>query len=158
MFFGGFYNEGQKVLEAEDGLGEVWISGYDFAHNIEKLQQNKIGAVCSGVDLSFKYPENISQKKFDLDDSSTQKVEHTYAPAYEFIEEQRKKTNVLVHCAAGISRCSMLLSSYMMKKYNKDFESCLKIIKAARPCCQPNMGFTKQLKIYEASLGLVPKN
>lgn len=35
--FGAFYNKGQKVLEAEDGLGEVWISGYDFAHNISEL-------------------------------------------------------------------------------------------------------------------------
>lgn len=31
--FGGYYNQGQKVLEKEDGLGEVWISGYNFAHD-----------------------------------------------------------------------------------------------------------------------------
>lgn len=158
MFFGDFYNKGQKVLEAEDGLGEVWISGYDFAHNIEALDSNKIGAVCSGVDLSFKYPAHIAQIKFDLDDCNVQKVEHTFGPAFEFIEEQRKKTNVLVHCAAGISRCSMLLSSYMMKKYKLDFDSCLQKIKAARPCCQPNMGFVKQLRRYEQQLGLSPQN
>jgi hypothetical protein len=35
MFFGQFYNKGQKVLPAEGDLGEVWISGYDFAHNID---------------------------------------------------------------------------------------------------------------------------
>lgn len=157
MFFGTFYNKGQKVLEAQDGLGEVWISGYDFAHNLEELKKNNIGAVCSGVDLSFKYPADIEHKKFDLDDSNVQKVEHTFEPAYNFIEAQRQKTNVLVHCAAGISRCSMLLCSYMMKKYKQDLDSCLKTIKAARPCCQPNMGFMKQLRIYEAQLGLSPK-
>ena len=54
--FGAFYNRGQKVLDAQDGLGEVWISGYDFAHNIPELKKNGILAVCSGVDLSFKYP------------------------------------------------------------------------------------------------------
>ena len=78
MFFGEFYNKGQKVLEAENGLGEVWISGYDFAHNIEELNKNGIHAVCSGVDLSFKYPPNITQIKFDLDDCNVQKVEHTF--------------------------------------------------------------------------------
>lgn len=76
--FGPFYNKGQKVLEAEGGLGEVWISGFDFAHNLQELEKNKIGAVCSGVDLSFKYPEHIHNKKFDLDDSQAQKVAHTY--------------------------------------------------------------------------------
>lgn len=80
--FGAFYSKGQKVLEAEDGLGEVWISGYDFAHNIEELKKNKIFAVCSGVDLSFKYPADFLHKKFDLDDCSTQSVAHTYEPAY----------------------------------------------------------------------------
>ena len=51
-----------------------------------------------------------------------------------------------MHCAAGISRCSMLLISYMMKKYKWDYDTCLAKIKAARPCCQPNMGFQKQLR------------
>ena len=63
--------------------------------------------------------------KFDLDDSNYQTVEHTFEPAYNFIESQRKETNVLVHCAAGISRCSMLLISYMMKKYQMPYDACL---------------------------------
>lgn len=80
--FGAFYNKGQKVLDAEDGLGEVWISGYDFAHNIAELKKSNIYAVCSGVDLSFKYPPEFSHKKFDLDDCHTQKVAHTFEPAF----------------------------------------------------------------------------
>lgn len=155
MFFGDFYNKGQKVLQAEEGLGEVWISGYDFAHNIKQLQKNKILAVCSGVDLSFKYPQHIEHLKFDLDDYQGQKVDHTFEPAFDFIENQRKRTNVLVHCAAGISRCSMILTSYMMKKYNMGFDTCLQRIKMARPCCQPNTGFIKQLRQYEKSLGIL---
>ena len=102
--FGAYYNKGQKVLDAEEGMGEVWISGYDFAHNINELTKNNIKAVCSGVDLSFKYPENFHHMKFDLDDSQMQTVEHTFEPAFDFIDSKRKETNVLVHCAAGISR------------------------------------------------------
>lgn len=86
MFFGQFYNKGQMVLPAENGLGEVWISGYDFAHNIDELKKNKISAVCSGVDLSFKYPQDIKHMKFDLDDHNGQKVSHTFDPAFDFIE------------------------------------------------------------------------
>jgi hypothetical protein len=32
--FGPYYSKGQKVLDREGELGEVWISGYDFAHNL----------------------------------------------------------------------------------------------------------------------------
>lgn len=41
-----------------------------------------------------------------------------------------------------------------MKKYGMTYEACLEKIRAARPCCQPNMGFVKQLKLYEAKLGI----
>lgn len=33
--FGEFYSSGQKVLDKEGELGEVWISGYEFAHNLK---------------------------------------------------------------------------------------------------------------------------
>lgn len=66
----------------------------------------------------------------------------------------RKKTNVLVHCAAGISRCSTLLVAYMMQKYRMSFDECLSKIQSARQCCQPNMGFVKQLRKFEIELGI----
>jgi len=104
--------------------------------------------VCSGVDLKFEYPSDFHHIVFDLDDDHKQKVGHTFKPSFEFIEETRKKTNVLVHCAAGISRCSTLLIAYMMQKYGIRYDECLKKIQNARQCCQPNMGFVKQLKQF----------
>lgn len=106
------------------------------------------------MDLHFQYPSSYDHLKFDLNDCHTQDARHTFKPAYDFIEEARKKTNVLVHCAAGISRCSTLLIAYMMQKYRWSFEECLKLIQEKRPCCQPNTGFCKQLKELEASLGI----
>jgi hypothetical protein len=38
--YGSFYNTGQKVLDRDNNLGEVWISGYDFAHNLKELEKN----------------------------------------------------------------------------------------------------------------------
>lgn len=126
--FGAYYNKGQKVLSKEADLGEVWISGFNFAHDIDQLRKNGIGAVCSGVNLYFSYPEDIENIKFDLNDCDSQDARYTFEPAFNFIEAQRKKTNVLVHCAAGISRCSTLLISYMMKKYGWNFDKCLKTL------------------------------
>lgn len=77
--------------------------------------------MCSGVDLFFTYPEHFVHLKFNLNDCQTQDARGTFKPAYEWIEKARQSRNVLVHCAAGISRCSTLLSAYMIQKYRKPF-------------------------------------
>lgn len=41
-----------------------------------------------------------------------------------------------------------------MKKYGLDYDSCLQKVKNARPCCQPNTGFQKQLRDYQKVLGI----
>ena len=88
--FGGYYNQGQRVLEKEGDLNEVWISGYNFAHDVKELQKNKINAVCSGVNLHFVYPGHFKHLVFDLNDCHTQDARHTFQPAYDFIEKSRK--------------------------------------------------------------------
>lgn len=154
FLYEGYYNNGQLVLPEEPGCGSVWISGYDFAHNLTKLRENKIFGICSAVDLSFRYPPEFEQVKFALDDCESQKITNHFQEAYDFIEEQRKKTNVLVHCAAGISRSSAMLISYMMRKYGYSFDESLKRIREKRACVQPNSGFERQLREYEKELKL----
>jgi len=67
-------------------MGEIWISGFSFAHDTEKLKKNNIHAIVSGVNLHHKYPEGFESIMFDLNDSQDQKVSHVFRPAYEFIE------------------------------------------------------------------------
>lgn len=57
---GANFSKGQKVLEAEDGMGQVWISGFGFANSLPTLRDNKIMAVCSGADLSFDYLHSLN--------------------------------------------------------------------------------------------------
>lgn len=79
--------KGQKVLEREGDLGEIWISGYHFAQNIEELEKCQIVAVCSAVSTSFKYPEKIRHRIFHLQDNNEEKVEFVFKPAFEFIDK-----------------------------------------------------------------------
>lgn len=48
----GIYKDyGQKVIDKEGDLGEVWISGKQFAHNFKELEKNKITSICTAADL-----------------------------------------------------------------------------------------------------------
>lgn len=58
-------------------------------------------------------------------------IQH-FEKAFEFIDRNRKYTNVLVHCFLGISRSVSLVTAYLMKKYNLNFEKALWKIKSKR--------------------------
>lgn len=45
--------------------------------------------------------------------------------SHEYITENRKKTNVLVHCIVGASRSPTVVLSYLMKKWGMTLEDAL---------------------------------
>lgn len=133
-------------MEAEsiDGKqqGSVWISGFQFARNCGKLKKNSIGAIVAAIDLHFEYPNMDMQRLvYNIEDETCQDIESYFDEAFTFIEKARETTNVLVHCAGGISRSTALLISYMMRKLNIGYDEALKIIKEKRKIVQPNSGF-----------------
>jgi hypothetical protein len=148
------YSGGQCVIDPAEGTGGIWISGIDFAKNLSALKKSGIGAVLSAVDLELGHPKDIEIMKLRLDDSEDQKITQHFGSAFEFIEKHRARTNVLVHCAAGISRSSAMLISYLMRKYQLTFEKAWDLVKSKRSCSYPNMNFQTQLRNFEKSLKL----
>lgn len=133
----------------------MWLSGYQFAQDVGQLAQNNITAVVSAVELGILYPPGIEHYVVNLRDHEEEEIRYTFIPVYRFIEQQRKAgRNVLIHCAAGISRSAALLISYMMNKYHTAFEACLHYVAKKRPCVMPNAGFVLQLKRYGSDLGV----
>jgi len=54
-----------------------------------------------------------------------------------------------VHCAAGISRSSSVVCAFLMATESLTFEQALEEVKKARPFVSPNMGFRRQLRLWQ---------
>lgn len=55
---------------------------------------------------------------------------------------------VLVHCNAGVSRCSSVVIGYLMLREKLPFQEAFSLVQAARPSARPNPGFHRQLQLY----------
>ncbi len=64
----------------------------------------------------------------------------------------RKFTNVFVHCYAGVSRSSAVISAYLMFKYRWPLSKTLSFVQFKRIVAKPNDGFMQQLKDVEVKL------
>jgi hypothetical protein len=51
---------------------------------------------------------------------------------YDFIEQARKDTNVLVHCMAGVSRSVTIVMAYLLKKYKTSLSQVISMIQRKR--------------------------
>ena len=60
----------------------------------------------------------------------------------------------MVHCYAGVSRSSTIVISYLMKKLGWPYKKTVEHVRKQRWVCNPNPGFVKQLKHYEAHMKL----
>ena len=64
----------------------------------------------------------------------------------DFIDVVRQsKKKVLVHCAQGVSRSTVLAIAYLMYLENSDYDAIYEFVRARRGICRPNVGFMCQL-------------
>ncbi|KAG8761197.1 hypothetical protein FRC14_006246 [Serendipita sp. 396] len=68
----------------------------------------------------------------------------------EFKELGAPKNVVLVHCLAGMSRSATLVCAYLLATTSMNTEETIEFVRSKRRIIQPNYGFQKQLKRWEA--------
>lgn len=56
--------------------------------------------------------------------------------------------NVLVHCAAGVSRSASFVIAYLMNRKDMLFPDAIRFVKERRSVIRPNSGFSQQLEKY----------
>ena len=147
-------NEADMIEAPVDGIGGIHLGNWKAAKDVEYLKKHNITHMVSAIPAylaNFEELEglNIEQKVIDSQDNPSFNLYVHLDIAADFIKEAVSKGNVLIHCAAGISRSSTCLISYYIKYRNMTTENALKLLREKRPIASPNTGFTKQLKRYE---------
>lgn len=131
--------------EIEPGL---WLGNYAAASDVNLLRGQNIKAIVQC--LEQRNPINGSHFSYhviSIDDMASVNIKSHIPEAISFIHRHRLAgNNVLVHCAAGMSRSASIMISYMMAKYRLPFERALTLVRNKRACVGPNPGFTNQLK------------
>jgi protein-tyrosine phosphatase len=98
------------------------------------------------------FPE-IEWHRLVIDDDEDERISEHFFSVHKIISEAlTHNKNVIVHCAAGMSRSPTLVIAYFMIENRWSYEETINFVKKKRPIVEPNIGFVKQLKSLEYRL------
>jgi protein-tyrosine phosphatase len=96
---------------------------------------------------------NIDWHRFVIDDDRDEKISQHFFTVHTIISEAlNNNKNVIVHCAAGMSRSPTLVIAYLMIENRWSYEATYNYVRSRRGIVEPNIGFVKQLKALEYRL------
>lgn len=152
------------VFEGVSGVGGIYISNIKAAQNSNLLNSTyfiislglQIKAIVTVVRNGKVTHDksNISDHLYvPADDVESYDISQHFEQTYDFIDKARKKSNILVHCYAGISRSATIVIAYLLKKYSYSLDKVISMVKRRRNKVffiliqiNPNKGFIQQLK------------
>lgn len=145
-------------------VSHVFLSNWATSNNPDMCEKYNIKAVITLVNnpkpfeiMNYYDSNSIDHMHVYIDDIYTANIYKYFDQTYDFIKYHTKHhQNVLVHCAAGISRSATIVLNYMIRNMfetqfvkgqdsNSIIQYVLHIAKSRRPIVNPNVGFLKQL-------------
>lgn len=137
-------------------LGEVekgiYVASQDVANDPELIQKHDITHVLNVAGCTSQKLPGLYYLDIYVLDLPEEPLCCHFLQCFEFMDNALKTSCVLVHCNAGISRSPSIVVAYLMCRRKMSLSEALRQVKAARPKANPNVGFLKQLQLYEASL------
>jgi dual specificity MAP kinase phosphatase len=122
----------------------------------QQLKFTHVVNATEGVPNKFE-ARGVQYLRVGVQDSEEAEISRHFNAAHNFIDQflssiddSDKTVVVFVHCAQGISRSATIVLMFLMRKYNLSFESALRYLKSQRYVVEPNPGFLRQLKLYQA--------
>ena len=128
-------------------IDNIYLGDMDAAADEEYLKSYNISTV---VNCAEELVSNYTDLKFmelKLFDYTLDQIFPRFEVAYKYIKKH-SENNILIHCAAGMSRSASLVIFYIMKEKKWDYDTCLNYTRERRPIVSPNEGFEEQLRNY----------
>ena len=137
--FGDYFNSWNRYQEVNKVLDGIWISGYEAPRTESFLRENKISAVLNmAIEINDPKTAGVNLFKVGIHDGVLTNV-GCFEKAAEIINEARTNNeNILVHCAAGISRSVTAVISYLMLYEKMGYGESIKKIREGRPQASPH--------------------
>ncbi len=142
------------IQKSRKKKGGIHLGSWEAVKNRDYLEFHSITHILSVIPKEIAIFENIKELKItqliiDAKDSSDFKLIDFFEQAADFINNSFAEGNILVHCAAGISRSCSCLIGYFIKYRSMPYEDALRFIRLKRKQVNPNPGFAEQLKVFE---------
>jgi predicted protein tyrosine phosphatase len=135
-------------------IKKLHIGSLDAPIDTNYLEKHNITYIINLSKISYAKYDNIKYLDIPIDDAMNSDMTPYFDQAIEFISKAfRHHANILVHCAAGISRSATIVIAYLVKKYGMTVAAAHKYLAASRPAVAPNEAFLSQLKRFEKEVG-----
>eukprot|EP01091_Cochliopodium_minus_P003982 TRINITY_DN1390_c0_g1_i1.p1 TRINITY_DN1390_c0_g1~~TRINITY_DN1390_c0_g1_i1.p1 ORF type:complete len:337 (-),score=86.86 TRINITY_DN1390_c0_g1_i1:56-1066(-) len=142
-----------QILQKDNSF--LYLGGIENAKSkecIDSLNIKNIVNVTSHYDNQFE-ETGIKYLRISIQDNTQQNIADHFEMSYNFIKESlEKKENILIHCVAGVSRSASLVLAFLMKYNNTSYKETFEYLRKRRKNIFPNVGFLKQLLLFEKKL------
>ncbi|XP_016056049.1 PREDICTED: dual specificity protein phosphatase 15 [Miniopterus natalensis] len=139
----------------ESGLGPagvlpgLYLGNFIDAKDLDQLGQNKITHIISIHESPQPLLQGITYLRIPVADNPEVPIKKHFKECISFIHCCRLNGgNCLVHCFAGISRSTTIVTAYVMTVTGLGWQEVLEAIKSTRPIANPNPGFRQQLEEF----------
>jgi len=129
----------------------IYIGSYRAERNREACQREGITHILQvAYGLEPSHPNCFKYLSVDVCDAPSEDLVAHFPECFAFINEALEQNgNVLVHCAAGISRSASVIIGFNMQRNNITYNAAFKQLYSVHPWVMPNSGFKKQLREFE---------
>jgi len=141
-------------FDAQEIIPRIYLGSYSAAKNKELLKLYGITHVLTvAIDAQALYPDDFQYMVIRAYDHEYQDLISYFDATNNFVKSALKNDGVVfIHCMAGVSRSTTMLSAYILESQLGSTEETLALIKQKRSFINPNRGFREQLYLYEKVL------
>ncbi|XP_027974723.1 dual specificity protein phosphatase 15 isoform X2 [Eumetopias jubatus] len=133
----------------EGVLPGLYLGNFIDAKDPDQLGRNKITHIISIHESPQPLLQDITYLRIPVADTPEVPIKKHFKECINFIHCCRLNGgNCLVHCFAGISRSTTIVTAYVMTVTGLGWRDVLEAIKATRPIANPNPGFRQQLEEF----------